>query len=185
MFVFPFQDSELTCISVRLNPTISEEVYESMSLELPQTEEWTEVNINSKLLRIVGMVSGRIFVGPKLCRDERYLDMAINYTIDLVTAAYIVAMIPQWLRPVIAPFIPHIKRVHKRIDEAMAVLQPVIAARQEAAKDPDAEKPDDMLQWIMDNQSAAGQQDTKELAKIQLGTSFAAIHTTTLVTTNA
>lgn len=170
---------------MRLNPTISQEVYESMSLELPQTDQWTEININSKLLRIVAMVSGSVFVGPKLCRDERYIDMAINYTVELMTTARAVAAIPSWLRPFKAPFSPHVKNLHNRVEEAMAILQPVVVARNEAAKDPDYEKPDDMLQWIIDNQHALGQLDTEELAKAQLGISFAAIHTTTLVTTNS
>ena len=155
-----------------------------MALELPQSSEWTEVYIFAKLLRIVAMVSGRIFVGPELCRDERYLDAAINYTVDLVNAAHEVAAISQWLRPFLAPFHPSVAKVQKRVAEAVALLKPVVIERQEAARN-GVEKPDDMLQWLIDDQVAQGQTDAKALAKMQLGISFAAIHTTTLTTTSA
>ena len=137
---------------VRLNPTISDEVEEAMRLELPQTGSWSEVNINSKLLRIVAMASGRIFVGPELCRDEAYLDAAINYTVDLMTAVHLVAFTPVWLRPIVASFLPQIRKLKTRVQQADDFLRPVVAARRKAAQDPEYQKPDDMLQWIIDSQ---------------------------------
>lgn len=175
----------LISITVRLNPTISDEVEEAMRLELPQTNEWTEVNINSKLLRIVAMASGRIFVGPELCRDEAYLDAAINYTIDVMTAVHLIMFTPKWLRPIVARLLPQVKRVHRRVQEADDFLRPVVAARKKAAESIDYQEPDDMLQWIINSQKKFGEKDDKELAKNQLGVSFAAIHTTTLTTLNA
>ncbi|KAI9147091.1 Ent-kaurene oxidase [Paramyrothecium foliicola] len=169
--------------TVRLNPTISEEVYEALSTELPQTNEWSEVYIFAKLLRIVAMVSGRIFVGPELCRDENYLDVAINYTVDLVKAAHEAAAVPQWRRPYSAPFLPSVKQVAKRVAEAEKLLQPIVAKRLENVKN-GGQKPDDMLQWIIDDQVAQGRTDENELARIQLNIAFAAIHTTTITTSN-
>lgn len=156
-----------------------------MRIELPQSPSWSEVKINDKLLRIVAMASGRIFIGPELCRDEAYLDAAINYTIDLMTAVHIISFMPVWLRPFLAPFIPQIKKLKQRIDEADAFLRPIVSARREAAKDPDYQKPDDMLQWLIDSQGKFGVKDDKELANNQLGISFAAIHTTTLTALNS
>lgn len=156
-----------------------------MRQELPQTADWSEVNINQKLLRIVAMASGRVFVGPELCRDEAYLDAAINYTVDLMTAVHIINFTPVWLRPIVASFLPQIKKLKVRVREADDFLRPVVAGRRKAAEDPDYQKPDDMLQWIIDSQQKFGEKDDKELAKNQLGVSFAAIHTTTLTTTNA
>ncbi|KAG9258879.1 cytochrome P450 [Emericellopsis atlantica] len=175
----------LTPALVRLNPTISDEVVESMRMELPQTSNWEEVCINDKLLRIVAMASGRIFIGPELCRDERYLDASINYTIDLMTAVHLISFTPSWLRPLVAPILPPVRKLHRRIKEADAFLRPVVAARREAAKSPDYQEPDDMLQWLMNSQAKFGAKNDKELAKNQLGISFAAIHTTTLTTLNA
>jgi cytochrome P450 len=176
--------ASLTPALVRLNPIIADEAQEAMNLELPQSGDWTEVHIFGKLLRIVAMASGRIFVGPELCRDERYLEVSTLYTVDLVEAARIVTEIPSWRRPLFAPIHPAVRKVHRRLDEAIAFLRPVVAARQEAARRGE-EKPDDMLQWIIDDHVAGGQEDAAELARMQLGVSFAAIHTTTMTTTSA
>ncbi|KAM5349587.1 hypothetical protein ACJ41O_006092 [Fusarium nematophilum] len=175
----------LTPALVRLNPIIATEVVEAMALELPQSGEWEEVDINKKLLRIVAIVSGRIFIGPELCRNEKYLDAAINYTIDVMIAVYMVGLVPLWLRPFIAPRLPFVKKVRKRIEEADEFLRPIVTARREALQDPNAEQPDDMLQWIINSQAKFREYNDKELAKLQLSVSMAAIHTTTLTTTNA
>ncbi|KAF9876376.1 cytochrome P450 [Colletotrichum karsti] len=179
--------ASLTPALPRLNATIADEVVESMRLELPQSNEWTEVNINSKLLRIIAMASGRVFIGPELCRDERYIDASINYTIDLMTAVHIVAFLPGFVRPFVAPFLPPVKKLHRRIVEAEAVFKPIVEARRKAkeAKSDDYQEPDDMLQWMMNGQAKFGQSTDRALAQNQLGISFAAIHTTSLTTTNA
>ncbi|KZL82211.1 cytochrome p450 [Colletotrichum incanum] len=177
--------TSLTPALTWLNPIISDEVVEAMRIELPQSGEWTEVKIIDKLMRIVGMVSGRVFVGPELCRNEAYLDSAINYTVDVMKAVRKVATIQPYLRPILAPRSPEVKKVQRRIIEASTFLKPVVKARREAAEDPDYQKPDDMLQWILESQKKFGQRDDTELARYQLGLSFAAIHTTSTTTTNA
>ncbi|KAF6835727.1 ent-kaurene oxidase [Colletotrichum plurivorum] len=177
--------TSLTPSLVRLNPIIADEVIEALRTELPQSGEWTEVKIMDKLLRIVAMASGRVFIGPELCRDEEYLDAAINYTVDLMKAIRKISSLPPWLRWLKAPRLPELKRVHERIEAADKFLRPVVASRRQATSDPDYQKPYDMLQWIMDAQGKFGARDDKELARYQLGISFAAIHTTTVTATNA
>ncbi|OLN86218.1 Ent-kaurene oxidase 7 [Colletotrichum chlorophyti] len=177
--------ASLTPALPRLNASIADEVVEAMRLELPQSNDWVEVKINAKLLRIIAMVSGRVFIGSELCRDERYLDASINYTIDVMTAVHVIALVPSWLRPLVAPWLPTTKKLYKRIDEAEAVFRPLVAARKQASKDIDHNEPDDMLQWILNAQTKFGQLSDRELAMAQLGISFAAIHTTSMTTTNA
>lgn len=170
---------------VRLNPILAEEVEEALRLELPQSSAWSEVQISHTLLRTISMVSGRIFIGPELYRDEAYLDAAINYTVDLTDALRRVNLIPTWLRPIVSPFLPEVQKLLRRIQEADDLLRPVVAARREAAKNPDYQEPDDMLQWFIKSQKKFGPREDKELAKLQLIMSFVAIHTTTTTATNA
>ncbi|CCF35728.1 cytochrome P450 [Colletotrichum higginsianum] len=179
--------ASLTPALPRLNASISDEVVESMRLELPQSTDWTEVNINAKLLRIIAMVSGRVFIGSELCRDERYIDASINYTVDLMTAVHVIALVPSFLRPIVATWLPTTKKLYRRIAEAESVFRPIVTARREAAaaNRDDYREPDDMLQWILNAQTKFGQLSDRDLASAQLGISFAAIHTTTMTTTNA
>ncbi|KAK1573014.1 cytochrome P450 [Colletotrichum navitas] len=169
-----------------LNSSIAEEVAETMRLELPQSTGWSEVNMTSKLLRIIAMVSGRVFIGPELCRDERYINASINYTLDLVTAVHVIGLVPSFLRPLVATWLPTTRKLYRRDNEAEAIFRPIIASRRKAAeKGNDYQEPNDMLQWILNAQAKFGALSDLDLAKIQLSISFAAIHTTTLTTTNA
>ncbi|KAK1561457.1 cytochrome P450 [Colletotrichum navitas] len=177
--------TKLTPSLSQLNPTILDEVNEAMRLELPQSDRWTEINISPKLFRVIAMISGRIFVGPELCRDERYLDAAINYTIDIGTAAYGVTQVPEFLRPFIARWLPTTKSFHQRIADAEAVFRPLISARKEAAKEPNYQAPNDLLQWMIDGKGKYSNPDVATLTKGQLAATFAAIHTTTLSALNA
>ncbi|KAK4153783.1 hypothetical protein C8A00DRAFT_15017 [Chaetomidium leptoderma] len=173
--------TSLTPALVRLNPSIADEVKESISQELPPCDDWTPVNINQKLLRIVALVSGRVFIGAELSRSEEYLDAAINYTIELMEARRAVEQVRPWLRPILAPRLPEVKSLDRRLVQADKFLRPIVAARQQMQ---DGEKPDDLLQWLMDGQDKFKQYTTAELARFQLALSFAAIHTTTLTSTN-
>lgn len=169
----------------RLNPTIAQEVRETLQLSIPSCDDWTEVNIHHSLLRIVGMVSGRVFIGPELCRSEKYLDAAINYTMEVMGAQRAVQQMRPWLRPFLASRLPAVKRLDQRIAEAEEFLNPIVKQRTEVIADPSVEKPDDMLQWLMDRKDKFPDKNSQNLAKVQLGLTFAAIHTTTLTATNA
>jgi cytochrome P450 len=133
----------------------------------------------------VARVSGRVFIGPELCHQEKYLDASINYTMDVMAAQKAVQQMRPWLRPFIASRLSQVRRLNQRIAEADEFLRPVVNLRKTLANNPGYEKPDDMLQWLMDGQAKFGQKNDEEFAKIQLGISFAAIHTTTLTATNA
>ncbi|KAM7198936.1 putative cytochrome P450 E-class, group IV [Naviculisporaceae sp. PSN 640] len=177
--------TSLTPGLVRFNPTVADEVREALRLELPPCDDWTPVNINQKLLRIVAIASGRILIGPELCRSEEYLDAAIKYTVELMMARQAVDALPPWKRPFVAGGLPEVKQLTARLKQATAFMEPIVKARLEALKDPNHEKPDDMLQWTIDDQlKANGTCDVQHQTRCQLGLSFAAIHTTTLTSTN-
>src|SRR6478735_10056662 len=103
---------------------------------MPPCDDWTEVNIHHALLRIVGMVSGRMFIGPELCRSEQYLDAAINYTMEVMGAQRAVQNMRPWLRPFRAQSLPEVKKLYQRIAEAEAFLEPVVKTRTDAMNDP-------------------------------------------------
>lgn len=170
---------------MRLNPSIAEEVQEAFGLEIPACPNWTSVNIHHKLLRIIGMVSGRVFIGPELCRSEQYLDAAINYTLEVMAVQKAVSKMRPWLRPFLARRLPQLKTLEERIARAHEFIDPVVKLRKEAAADPSFEKPDDLLQWLLDVKDKFPDANSQNLTKVQLGATFAAIHTTVLAATNA
>ena len=179
--------TSLTPALNRLNPTLAEEVAHTIRSEMPAEcdKDWHPVNINNKLVRMVAIISGRIFVGPELCHSEEYIDMAINYTLDLMHVRTRVENLKPWLRPFLANFLPETKKLDERIAKADAILQPIVEQRRKLITE-GGDRPDDMLQWMVDDQlkSKHGSSQTGKLARLQLGITFAAIHTTTLTATN-
>ena len=107
-------------------------------------EDWTPVKINSKLVNMVAKITGRIFVGPELCRNKEYLDSAINYPTELVSAAQAVKQTRPFLRPWLAPRLPEVRKLDETERKAKQMLEPIIQARRDAqANDPDWQQPDD------------------------------------------
>ncbi|XP_014550059.1 hypothetical protein COCVIDRAFT_116609 [Bipolaris victoriae FI3] len=177
--------AHLTPALSRLNPVICEEVNAAVREYLPTCNDWTEVNINSKLVDIVAKVSGFIFVGPELSSDPEYLDCCSNYTVRLVDAVNAIKTIRPWLRPFLVPCLPEIAKLREMETRAAKHLEPIVRERLAAEKnDPNWQKPDDMLQWLLNQSVGKGTFTAEKLAKMQLTLIFAAIHTTTMTATS-
>ena len=168
----------------RINPLLSVEVDDTVRQEMGLCSDWTTININNVLLRVVAIVSGRIFIGPELYRKDEYVEAATQYTVELLGAQRAVKAIRPWPRPIYAPFLPEQKALERRVVAANRFLQPVVQARREAAAQGENRQYDDFLGWMMNNATKFDIKNDKEIARIQLAISFAAIHTTTMTATN-
>ncbi|KAG5803610.1 hypothetical protein H9Q74_010150 [Fusarium xylarioides] len=174
--------SRLTPSLAKLSGYLGDEVRRALTDERPDCSDWTDVHLSEKLIRVVSRVSGRVFVGANVCRSEEYIDHTINYTRDVMLGAHAVGQVKQWLRPLQAPSLPEIRQLNRRRKLAADFFMPVVRERIEKPKQ---EKPEDLLQWLIDMQAAKyGDTSASELAKKQLDISFAAIHTTNAVALN-
>lgn len=154
--------------------------------ELPPCKDFTRIPINRALWRIVAKVSGRFFAGAELARSEEYMDMSINYTLEIAGAVKGIAAIKPEEREAKAPSLPQLVQLQNRRKRTLEFIRPLIAARKKAmAEDIDYQAPDDMIQWILNGEKKYGKLSVEELAEIQLFLIFAAIHTTTMTTINA
>jgi len=150
---------------------------------LGDSKEWNPVVVYQKLLPIVAIVSGNIFLGPDLCRSESYLHHSIQYTVDLFTSISKLSQWTWWTRPIGQYFIPELKNVFVHRAKAREFLRPVIAERRRLIRE-GLEVPDDMLQWMLSKSEENGLTDD-DMSELQLNLSLAAIHTTTATTTLA
>ncbi|PVH90932.1 ent-kaurene oxidase [Periconia macrospinosa] len=172
--------ADLTPALTRMNAEILDEVEIAMERFLPR-ENSTAVQIYDTLAYIVAQVSGRLFVGPELCRDSDYIDCAVKYSLEIFTAAGAIKKLRPWLRPLLGSRVPEVKLLWDRERRAMDMIGSLIRQRQEAEKaDPAWQKPDDMMQWLM----ARSNESLAKLTNRQLVLTFAAIHTTTTAATN-
>lgn len=113
--------------------------------------------------------------------------MAINYTMESAQAFTAISRLTPSERDARAVDLPETKALRDRRVKSKALIKPVVEARKNAMRaDADFQKLDDVMQWILDSEQAkSGEIDDDELTEIQLGLTFAAMHTTSMTTLNA
>lgn len=129
---------------------------------------------------IVARMSSRIFLGAKICRDPRWLQVTKAYTIQLFTAAAAIRRVPGPLRFFLHWFIPECRELRRLQDEGQRILRPVIQERQKMEisalqKQVGLKSAGDAIDWAAD---VAKGHNYRPIF-IQLGLSVAGIHTTT------
>lgn len=152
-------------------------------------EDWTSVNVASKLYRITASATARLFVGPELCRDEKWLGTSIQYTIDLVMAGRALrnkSTLRKYWDVFIRP-IPEVKRIFDAQEYACKTLVPIIEERtQKLRADPKYKLPEDMISWvIVESEEMERPIPPREQALEHLSLTLAGIHTQTVTLINA
>lgn len=168
---------------------LQDELHYALDTEFGGTcESWTKVVLLQKVLRIVALISGRVFVGRPLSRNEEWLQTSINYTADCIKAKNAVVQWPAWTRYFVAPFLPEIQKVQAHTNKAAQLLKPVINGcirRFREGKGLGGESGDEFeddqgafVSWMMKHTSPELRENPYNLAVNQLTLSFASIHTT-------
>ena len=143
--------------------------------------------IYAKTVRIIATIAGRMTAGPELNRNEEYVDLSVNYTIDLFQAAQAIKACHPLLRPIFQFYYPEIRRMKQHYQNVERLVIPVLKARRKAAEDcgPDYVAPYDFMQWFHERNLAEGSPyDLKGQAHMQLLISLASIHTTSMCCTH-
>ena len=164
-----------------LIPSLKDELNYAMQVEIPSCDkDWAGVHINDVTIGIVARISARVFVGPDLCRDTKWLHTSIHFTKSLGMTRNLLRLFPAALRPVAARLLPSYWRIYSNLSAAQRMICPIIRERRAAeASDPNYEKPNDFLQWMMD-EARPGEDHPNDIAHRQLLVSLASIHTTSM-----
>lgn len=128
----PLQFDVLRRQVTRKLPQLTNSVYEELDLGFKQywganTKDWTEVEAFPTCLRLVTRAANRVFAGSEICRDERFLEHSKLYTQSVVFVAMALRLVPNFLRPVIAPLLTIRSNMHFRI--CLNICGPVINSR--------------------------------------------------------
>ncbi len=154
-----------------------------MLKELPDSTEWTPININDTLFRIVSIGSGAAFVGHELSQHEEYIRIASEFTHDLIMAVGAVKKWPVLLRPLAKYFDPFVVATRRHRKAMKDFLEPVINQRRAAKLRGEKLPKEDALLWMMERSYANGVDAVEDIVNMQLLLTLAAIHTATLTTT--
>lgn len=177
---------DLTKNIIRVLDELQDEVDYSINKHIGDCPEWKPIPLYNMLLHLVALLSGRIFVGHPLSRNETWLQATLSYTIDGFVGAEKLWNYPKLLHPLMQYLIPEVRKVHSYLKNGANLLEPIMKERQRAMReDPDFKKPSDMVQWIVDNSDGDNGFDTDYVTKTQMLISVVAIHTTTMTTAQA
>ncbi|PSS38092.1 hypothetical protein PHLCEN_2v72 [Hermanssonia centrifuga] len=136
------------------------------------------------MMQVVGRVSNRVFVGLPKCRDQDYIELNVKFTLDVVIGALFISLFPDFLKPFAGRYFT---TVPKSIERGVKHIGPIISERYENMEkygDNWEDKPNDMLQWLMD--TAEGEErEIRALVMRILTINFAAIHTSSNSFTHA
>ncbi|KAA8647693.1 hypothetical protein EYZ11_010144 [Aspergillus tanneri] len=160
---------------------LEEETRYAFETLFEDSKRWQSAKVQPTMLRVVALLSGRVFVGSDLSREKEFLDCIVQFTIDSFVTAEKLHRYPASLRPLIRRLIPEHNAVQKELADMARLLRPLVEARIHGrtgnARD------NYMIDWNM-NSPASLRTDVAYQAMQQLQVSFAAIHTTTKLLTN-
>ncbi|KAK3326799.1 putative cytochrome P450 monooxygenase [Apodospora peruviana] len=160
---------------------VTEPLAEETALATPElfpvgeNNEWQSVPLRETLLRLVARISSRVFLGEELCRNEEWLKVTREYTVDSFKAAEYLRFFPTWTRPFVHWFLPSCRVARGHVATARRVIAPVLQKRREQKNSNEKVEFDDAMEWF--EKEAKGQEYDPAISQLVL--SMAAIHTTT------
>lgn len=173
--------TKLSANLARLAPRLRGELEYIMTTEISDCEDWTPVKLQPFTLRAVARMTGYVFVGPAVNRNEKWMDTSVNYAIHVFIAAVKLQFFPEWMRPIVQYLVSDLRSIDRDIIQAKSILRPIIEQRLRDMESPGFEenKPDDFIQWLLDTLPEEDKVDIQTQTELQLILSAAAIHTTT------
>ncbi|EYE91684.1 cytochrome P450 [Aspergillus ruber CBS 135680] len=164
----------------KLTDDMRDELEYALTHDLPVMEDWTSIPLLPVMVKIIARMSNRAFVGFPVCRNEKWLDAAAGFSHHVTMVQMTLRAFPPFFRPFLDFFLPSSWKYRACIRQGKKILAPEIRQRRfRETTDPNYEKPQDLLQAMMDL-STPGQKDSdpEDLAYRQLVMSLAAVHTT-------
>ncbi|KAI1127672.1 cytochrome P450 [Nemania abortiva] len=148
-----------------------------------QTGKWTEFQPYQIFGNISARLTGRALVGPRLCRDEVWLDIAFNYTENLFRTIVILRLLPPWMQPLVCVFLPSFWKGKYYVRRAKKLLRPIL---QELLNEPNASSPgtydpntSNVMHWLAEL-AKGPDRSADTIAHIEVLLSLASVHTTLL-----
>lgn len=113
------------------------------------------MRIFEKLVVIVSLISGRIFIGPEMNRDPEYMSIIIKYTLEVFTAVGAMQQVHPWFKDLYVwlGWVPEVNQIRKSREDMRRILEPILKQRLEALET-GQELPNDMVTWNMLNSPA-------------------------------
>ncbi|OJJ95443.1 hypothetical protein ASPACDRAFT_1876195 [Aspergillus aculeatus ATCC 16872] len=167
----------------------NDEVHKALYVEVPRCQyKWMPVNLYKLVLRLISRATARFTVGEELYLNELWLETVPSYTSDILTTIILLRPVPQFLRALVARLLPSLRRARARARWAQTeLLIPTIQSRQhKEVHDSAYQKPQDLIQRIMDMATTNFDRDPANIAKALMSTiTISIVHPLTNLVTHA
>jgi len=121
-------------------------------------------------------MSSVVFLGVPACRNEEWLQLCVDYSINVFTTSLTLRMFPPFMHPIAARLIPARRRIWQNIEASKRILAPIIESYDQRKAEKQENVLPTMLDWMLENDT--GKRSIDELAVRQLILTLASIHST-------
>lgn len=172
-------DSTMRNVLTRNTPAVlasfTAEIDYAINNNIGECKDWTPITVRRAMSRVASILSGRAFVGLPLSRDEAWVEATVNYTGDVSKAWMVLRLLPWFIRPFIAPFLPQVRSLKKQRAVNTQKLGALLAAKQDPSQQVEKLGPGgDMIDWFISQYKT--KPTAKDLGRDQLLATFASIY---------
>ncbi|PBK68902.1 cytochrome P450 [Armillaria solidipes] len=156
---------------------VQDEIKAAFQDYIPMNKDWTEIPAYRTALQIICRASNRMFVGLPLCRNRDYIDLNINFTVNVTAYAHFLNLFPSFLKPILGSIFTPRRNATAKMERL----------RQDDLHGKDwPGKPNDLISWLIDKTNGNSERRTvRDVTLRVLIMNFAAIHTTSITFTTA
>lgn len=105
-----------------------------------RAQKWSRQAIFPTITKLAALVNGRIFIGRPISRSPAWMTHAVGYTVDQVLARHALNKYPYYMKLLIGPLLPEVRRLRWHLESCKNVLRPVleqlVALQDEVGSDP-------------------------------------------------
>ncbi|KAH0286128.1 putative cytochrome P450 [Aureobasidium namibiae CBS 147.97] len=154
-------------------PVLNAHIVEALGQRWTESEAWHAIDWHQDTTSIVSTAAASIFVGPRLAKNQEWVDLTVTYVLDFFTA---IGQLHQWpasLRPIAQRFNALSNRCRSNMKRARIIMQEENVKRNADRANSHVDY-NDAFEWIT---KAAGGRPV-DMAAQQLGLGVAALFTT-------
>ncbi|THU77012.1 hypothetical protein K435DRAFT_703395, partial [Dendrothele bispora CBS 962.96] len=98
---------------------VRDEIMTAFSDEIPVSEDWITLPALDTIMKVVCRTTNRLFVGLPMCREPDWIDLNIQFTVQVFGRAPIINLFPGFLQPIVgsllSPRANALKRARRHI----------------------------------------------------------------------
>lgn len=102
-----------------------------------------------KFIRLVARVSSRVFLGEEICRNDDWLRVTREYTVNGFMAAEELRLWPAPLRGIVHWFLPSCQRARADVAETRSIISDVLEKRRLQKQRGEKVDYEDALEWYV------------------------------------